>query len=94
MGRVSGVRDWIVFSRSSTAIWYVSRSASLEIEVRIFCFCSTMAWNEVRELELELELEDDLAVAFDDLAGLVGFAAEADDEGVLILRMLMREEMN
>lgn len=49
----------------------------------------------MREWELELELEeDDLAVAFDDLAGLVGFAAEADDEGVLILRMLMREEMN
>lgn len=93
MGRVSGVRDWMVFSRSSTAIWYVSRSASLEIEVRIFCFCSTMAWNEVRELELELE-EDDLAVAFDDLAGLVGFAAEADVVGVLIVRMLMREEMN
>lgn len=52
-----------------------------------------MAWNEVREWELELELEeDDLAVAFDDLAGLVGFAAEADDEGVLIMRMRVREE--
>lgn len=45
----SGEREAMVFWRSSTAIWWVSRSESLEREVRIRCLSSTIARCEDRE---------------------------------------------
>ena len=43
----SGERVWVIFSRSSTAIRWVSRSESFEREVRIRCFISTIArWDD------------------------------------------------
>lgn len=67
----SFVRDWMIFSRSSTAIWWVSRSASLDREVSIRCFNSTIAkWDESEDEE---EAEDDLdgAVWFGGFEGFV-----------------------
>lgn len=52
IGRDSGVRVWMVFSRSSTAIWCVSRSESFERDVKILCLNSIMArWVERDEEE-------------------------------------------
>lgn len=53
IGIASGVRDKIVFSRSSSAIWCVSRSESFEREVKIFCFSSTIAKWEDSDEDLE-----------------------------------------
>ena len=48
----SGEMDWMIFSMSSMAIWWVSRSESLEIAVRILCLSSTMArWDDREETE-------------------------------------------
>lgn len=50
MGMASDDRVWIVFSRSSRAIWCVSLSESFEREVKIFCLSSTIAkWEESDE---------------------------------------------
>lgn len=73
----SGERVWMIFSRSSTAIWWVSRSESLERDVRILCLSSIMArWDE-REDEEDLEgvvvdvFEDDWFGGFESLEGFV-----------------------
>lgn len=64
-------RVWMIFSRSSTAIWWVSLSESLEIDVRILCFSSIMAkWVESDEDEdddddLEGGADDDWFVVFE-----------------------------
>lgn len=49
MGRESAAREAMTEWSSSTAIWWVSRSESLEREVRMRCFSSTMARWEERE---------------------------------------------
>lgn len=54
----------MVFSRSSTAIWCVSRSESLDKEVRILCLSSTIArWDESEEDEDE-DLDEGDGVGF------------------------------
>lgn len=55
----SGEMDWIIFSRSSMAICWVSRSASLERAVRILCLSSTMARWEDREEAEDLDVGGD-----------------------------------
>lgn len=46
----SGERVSMVFSRSSTAIWWVSLSESLEREVKILCLSSTICkWVDTDE---------------------------------------------
>lgn len=69
----------MIFSRSSTAIWYVSRSESFEREVRILCFSSTMAkWVEREE---ETEEEEDFEEEFGGCCGWDVGAFEVDGFG-------------
>lgn len=63
IGTPSEGRVLMIFSRSSTAIWWVSRSESLEREVRIRDLSSTMARWEERDEEEE---EEGLVVVWDD----------------------------
>ena len=69
MGMASGERVKMVFSRSSIAIWCVSRSESLEMEVRILCLSSTIARWEDREEEEDDD--DDEGVLVDECCGVV-----------------------
>lgn len=50
IGNLSGGNVRIIFSRSSTAIWWVSRSDSLDNDPRILCLSSTVArWEDNEE---------------------------------------------
>ena len=55
----------MIFSRSSTAIWCVSRSESFDKEVMILCLSSIMAKCEDREDEDEDVFEDGVGEGVD-----------------------------
>lgn len=61
----------MIFSRSSTAIWCVSRSESLDKEVMILCLSSIMAKCEDREDEVFEDVGEGVDGGFLDFKDLV-----------------------
>ncbi|KAK3219039.1 hypothetical protein Dsin_013009 [Dipteronia sinensis] len=58
IGSVSLEKLWIVFSRSSMAIWWVSRLVNFDRDVKILCLSSTIARCDDREEDLDVDVLD------------------------------------